>query len=75
MTKVSFEMFRSQVVDTLEEMNEQEDIYEQEEIDSISNAESFDEMGKILVDIQYWEESDMLDFNKQVAEDSSSIIV
>ena len=67
MKKVSFEMFRSQVVDSLEFMNEQEDIYEQEEIDSISNAESFDEMGKILVDIQYWEVSDMFDYSKQVA--------
>lgn len=67
MKKVSFEMFRSQVVDSLEFMNEQEDIYEQEEIDSISNAESFDEMGKILVDIQYWEVSDMFYYSKQVA--------
>ncbi len=66
MKKVSFEEFKNEVVDSLEFMNEQEDIYEQEEIDSVFNTESFSELSEILVDIQYWEESDVVDYARSI---------
>ena len=69
MKKVSFEMFRSQVVDSFEDMNAMEedfDIYSEEEIDSIRNAGSFDELAEILVDFEYWEMCDVVDYARSV---------
>ena len=69
MKKVSFKMFRSQVVDSFEDMNAQEedfDIYSQEEVDSIRNAESFSELAEILVDFEYWEMCDVVDFSRNI---------
>ena len=69
--KKSFKVFRSNVGDTLVDMNAMEedfDIYSEEEIDSIRNAESFSELAEILVDLEFWEMCDVVDYARSVEE-------
>lgn len=60
MEKINFEQFKSNVVDSFE------DIYKQEDSNGIRNAKSFNELAEVLVELEYWSVSDAIDYSQYI---------
>ena len=68
-----FKDFKQAMIETLQEMdqdwfNEEGDYLWQDEISQIKSTDNFTDLSKILVDMEYWEQSDAIMYSRDITE-------
>ena len=66
-----FKEFKQAIIETLQEMdqdwfNEEGDYLWQDEISQIKSTDNFTDFSKILVDMEYWELSDAIQYSREI---------
>ena len=72
-TMRQFKDFKQAMIETLQEMdedgfNQEGDYLYQDEIQQIKSTDNFTDLSKILVDMEYWDQSDAIRYSKQITE-------
>ena len=68
-----FKEFKQAIIETLQEtdqdwFNEEGDYLWQDEISQIKSTDNFTDLSKILVDMEYWEQSDAIMYSRDITE-------
>lgn len=68
-----FKEFKQAIIETLQEIdqdwfNEEGDYLWQDEISQIKSTDNFTDLSKILVDMEYWEQSDAIMYSRDITE-------
>ncbi len=68
-----FKEFKQAIIETLQEMdqdwfNEEGDYLWEDEISQIKSTDNFTDLSKILVDMEYWEQSDAIMYSRDITE-------
>ena len=68
-----FKEFKQAMIETLQEVdqdwfNEEGDYLYQDEIQQMKSTDNFTDLSKILVDMEYWEQSDTIMYSRDITE-------
>ena len=63
-----FKQFKEAMIETLTDASLGFDNMWEDEIQQINSTDNFTDLSKILVDMEYWEQSDAIQYSREISE-------